>query len=181
MRRLVRDLTGVQERAERTLFGQALISAVIVIVLTTGIVWCLPDSVLKRKMQPVVEPLAMIAGLDQYWGVFAPNPPQRVDTIDVHVMFADGRDVVWNIPRGDPVVGQYSWYHWQKIKENLVRYPGIRASFCRWVAGEVAGSGATADRVRMVLRTVTLPPPGTSVPAVTSTTVLYDGTLTGAR
>jgi hypothetical protein len=171
----------VPERAERTLFGQAVISAVVVVALTTGIIWCLPDSTLKRKLQPVVSPVAMAAGLDQYWGVFAPNPPRQVETIEVHVMFPDGRDLVWSITRGDPLIGQYSWYHWQKLKENLVRYPGIRPSFCRWVAGEVAGSGLPPNRVVMVLRTVTLPPPGTTVAARSTSRVLYDGVLTGTR
>lgn len=175
VRRIVRGLTETQERAEHTFFGQGVISALIVIVLATGIVWCLPDSVIKRKLQPVVNPVAMAAGLDQYWGVFAPNPPRSVATVEVHVTTADGRDVLWTMPHGDPVIGQYSWYHWQKIKENLVRYPALRASFCRWVARDVVGSGAPATRVRMTVRTVTLPPPGTRVASKTTTGVLYDG------
>jgi len=181
VRRSVRALTGVQERAERTLFGQAVISALIVIVLATGIIWCLPDSTIKSRLQPVVTPIAVGSGLDQYWGVFAPNPPRQVENIDVHVTLASGRDVVWSVPHGDPVIGQYSWYHWQKLKEHLVHEPGIRASFCRWVARQVAESGDSAVRVRMLMYAVTLPPPGSSVLARRSTTVLYDGTATGLR
>jgi hypothetical protein len=182
VRRLVRNLGEVPERAERTLFGQAVISAVVVILLTTGVVWCLPGSILKRKLEPVVSPVAITVGLDQYWGVFAPNPPRQVETIEVHVMFPDGRDLLSRVaPRGEPLIGQYSWYHWQKLKENLVRNPGLRPSFCRWVARQVAGSGSAPNRVVMVLRTVTLPPPGTAVAAQTSATVLYDGMLTDNR
>ncbi len=181
VRRIARGLAEAQERAERTLLGQGVISVVVLVILLTAVIWCLPDSVLKRRLQPVVTPVAMAAGLDQYWGVFAPNPPRQVDTVDVEVTLAGGRQVVWNIPRGDPVVGQYSWYHWQKIKENLVRFPGIRADFCRWVARQVAGPHGQATHVRMVLHSATLPPPGTAVPSKTSTSVLYDEQLTSAR
>ena len=175
MRRIVAGLRQAQERSERTLFGQGVISALILVVLATGVIWCLPDSVLKQRLRPAVTPVALGLGLDQYWGVFAPNPPRQVDTISVVVTRSDGREIVWNIPHGDPLVGQYSWYHWQKIKENLLRTPSLRSPFARWVAGQVAPGSAA--KVRMIRHTVTLPPPGSSAQSRTSETVIYSAVL----
>jgi hypothetical protein len=179
VRRFVQGLAETQERAERTLFGQGVISGLIVIIFGTALVWCMPVSTIRNDLLPVINPVAMSVGLDQYWGVFAPNPPRQVDTVQVQVTMSDGTVQVWRSPHGDPVIGQFSWYHWQKLEENLVKYPGIRPAFCRWVAGQLAGGDVRATRVRMLRNTVTIPPPGSSAAPQTKTAVLYDAPLGG--
>lgn len=179
MRRFVPGLRQVQERLECTPFGQGLLSALILIILITAITWCVPDSALRRTIKSVVAPVAYATGLDQNWGVFAPDPPRRLEYVDVVVTLRSGREVIWNIPHGDPLVGQYATYHWHKIKENVVKNASLRPGLARWVARFVAGP-AGATRVRMVLRTVSLPPPGSSGAGVTGSTLLYDEKLPGS-
>jgi hypothetical protein len=179
MRRLVPGLRQAQERIERTPLGQGLLSALILIILITAVAWCVPDSALRRTVKSVASPVAYVAGLDQYWGVFAPDPPRRLEYVDVVVTLRSGRVVVWNIPHGDPVIGHYSTYHWHKLKENLVRVPSLRPALARWVARTVAGPAGGATRVRIVLRTVPLPPPGSSAAGATGSKLLYDEKLSG--
>jgi hypothetical protein len=179
VRRLGTGLRQAQERVERTSLGQGMLSALILIILITAVAWCVPDSALRRTVRSVVAPIAYATGLDQYWGVFSPDPPRRLEYVDVVVTLRDGRVVVWNIPHGDPVIGHYSTYHWHKLKENLVRAPSLQPGLARWVARSVAGPAGGATRVKIVLRTVSLPPPGSSVASVTGSKLLYDEKLSG--
>jgi hypothetical protein len=179
VRRLLAGWSQAQQRVERTPAGQSLISVVVVIILITGIAWVLPDSPIRRHLVAPAAPVALSAGLDQNWGVFAPDPPRVMQYLTFEVTFADGHEVRWDVPHGDPVFGQYSWYHWQKIKENMLKTPGLRPGFARWVANHVAGAGGRPVRVRMVLRSVSLPPPGSASTGRTSTRILYDEPLAG--
>jgi hypothetical protein len=179
VRRLLRDLSNVQERVERTPVGQGVISGLIVVVVLTGVVWNLPASTIKRQTMTVVYPIGIATGLGQSWEVFAPNPPRQNDHLEVVVTLAGGRDVVWNLPHGDPVVGHYSTERWHKLREYLMKTPSLRQTFARWVAEDVAGRQGDAVRVRIVVRSVTLPPPGSADVARTTVQVLYDETLAG--
>lgn len=170
-------LATVQATAEHTPAGRAVISTLIVIIVTTGVLWSVPDSAISRQAQPVLEPFGRAAGLDQHWGVFAPNPPSRVQHISVVVTQADGRDVVWNTPRWDPVVEQYWLSRWGKLQENVIRDPSLRPGFAHWAVSEVAGPAGGATRVRIELRTVPLSPPGGTVTPAASTEILYNEDL----
>lgn len=170
----------VQDRVERTLLGQGLLSGVIVVIVVSALYAEMPDSAIKSHLRPLVRPVAGVAGLDQYWGVFAPNPPRITDTIVVEVTTTGGQLRRWTVPDGDPVLGHYSSYHWQKLKENVVRDPGLRPGLAHWAASQVAGSDVVR-RVRIVRTVVTLPPPGSNVAATTRSSVLYDETIAGAR
>ena len=55
--------------------------------------------------------------------MYAPNPVRRLEVVEVHVTMADGSDRVWTLQRGDLVIGPFTWYRWQKLKEQLVREP----------------------------------------------------------
>jgi hypothetical protein len=153
----------------------------VVVVLIIGVVWSLPDAAFKRRLMPVLQPVASAAGLEQNWRMYAPEPLRRLEYVEVRVTMADGAQRVWTNPRGDRVVGAFSWYRWQKAKENLVRQPTSRVGLAHWVVHRLTGRDEHAVRVQMILRTELLPPPGADGPRTIGEEILYDETLTGKR
>ncbi len=153
----------------------------IVLMLTIGVVWSLPDAEIKRRLAPALQPLAVATGLEQDWRMYAPEPLSRMEFVEVRVTMTNGLQRVWTTPRGDRVVGPFVWYHWQKLKENVVRVPEIRAGLAHWVIRRVTGSSEHASRVQMIMRSESLPAPGTDGPGAVSEEILYDEILTGGR
>jgi hypothetical protein len=172
--------TTLQQRLEESLLGRALISAVVSVVLLVGIVGNLPDSAIKDAFTPALEPVAAAIGLDQRWQMYAPDPIRRLEFVDVHVTMSDGTDRVWSMREDHPVIGQFSWYHWQKLKEQVIRQEGIRAGISHWVVRQVTTASEYPVHVQMIFRAQDNPAPGQSGPMATAQEVLYDETLTGA-
>jgi hypothetical protein len=160
-------------------FKETLISAWIALVLLIGVVWNLPDAEIKRRLMPVLRPIASAAGLEQVWQMYAPEPIRRRETVDVVITMADGTQRTWSYRRGDPVLGPLAWYHWQKLKEQMVREEDIRAGIAHWVVRELAQPADQPVRVQMILRTEDLPPPGDDSPSPTATEPIYDERLVG--
>jgi hypothetical protein len=158
-----------------------VISCVVVVVLLIGVVWSLPDAEIKSGLTRVLQPVASATGLEQSWRMYSPEPLQRLEFLDVRVTMANGVQRVWTNPRGDRVVGAFEWYHWQKVKENVVHDPGSRVGVAHWVVHRLTGRSERAVRVQMILRTESLPPPGTNVSPVRGEEILYDENLTGGR
>lgn len=150
------------------------------VVLLTGVVWSLPDAEIKRRLTAVLQPVASAAGLEQSWQMYAPEPIRRLEFVEVRVTMADGRQRVWTNPRGDRVAGAFTWYRWQKLKENVVREPTLRAGLAHWVVHHLTGRSERPERVQMTLCTELLPPPGADGPRTVGNEILYDETLTGA-
>jgi hypothetical protein len=174
-------LSTLGRRFERSPVGEFLISVLVLVVLVIGVVWSMPDAAVKRLLTPGLQPVATATGLEQDWRMYAPEPLRRVEYVEVRVTMADGAQRAWTIPRGDRVVGAFAWYHWQKLKENLVREPGIRAGLAHWVVRQLARPTDHVVRVRMTLRASSLPPPGTNSPRTTESEILYDEIVTGAQ
>jgi hypothetical protein len=174
-------LSTLGQRFEGSRAGEAAISVLVVVVLLIGVVWSLPDAELKRRVAPVLQPVASATGLEQDWRVYAPEPLRRLEFVEVRVIMADGDQRVWTNPRGDRVVGAFAWYRWQKLKENLVRQPAIRAGVAHWVVHRLTGPSERAVRVQMLLRTELLPAPGSGGPITRGQEILYDEILTGRR
>ncbi|HEY9303863.1 MAG TPA: hypothetical protein VIO95_06200 [Mycobacterium sp.] len=171
----------IGQRFEASRLGEAVISCVVVVVLITGVVWSLPDADIKRRLTHVLQPVASAAGLEQSWRMYAPEPLQRLEFLEVRVTMANGVQRVWTNPRGDRVLGAFTWYHWQKVKENVVHDPASRAGVAHWVAHRLTGRSERAVRIQMILRTESLPAPGTNVSPVPGQEILYDENLTGGR
>jgi hypothetical protein len=169
----------LSQRFERTLAGEALISALVTSVLLIAVVWNLPDSDIKRSAQPVLQPLAISSGTDQVWAMYAPDPIRNVEILEVHVTMTDGSDRVWSFNQGERIIGQFHWYHWQKLKEQAIREPGIRAGLAMWVVRHITAPDERPARVQMVFRSEALWAPGVSRPAVIKQQTLYDAHLTG--
>lgn len=174
-------LSAIGRRFEVSPFGEVVMSGLAVLVLLIGVVWSLPDAEVTRRLTPVLQPLATATGLEQSWRMYAPDPPRRQELLEVRVTMAHGGRRVWTIPRGDRVVGAFAWYHWQKVKENVVQYPASRADVAHWIVHRLTGSSERAVRVQMILRTESLPPPGSHDSPTRGEEILYDETLTGGR
>jgi hypothetical protein len=174
-------LSTIGQRFERSRVGELVISVMVVLILTIGVVWSLPDAEIKRRLGPALQPLAVATGLEQDWRMYAPEPLARMEFVEVRVTMADGLRRVWTTPGGDRVLGPFAWYHWQKLKEYVVREPGIRAGLAHWVIRRVTGSSERAARVRMILRSESLPAPGTDSPGAVGEEILYDENLTGGQ
>ncbi|MCV7332977.1 hypothetical protein [Mycobacterium cookii] len=151
------------------------------LALTIGVVWSMPDAEFKRRLLPVLQPVAVATGLEQDWRMYAPEPLGRLEFVEVRVIMANGVQRVWTPPRGDRVLGAFTWYHWQKLKENLVREPTIRVDMAHWVVRQVTELTERAARVQMVLRTELLPAPGTDGPRTVTEEILYDEILAGGQ
>lgn len=169
----------IGQRFEGSSFGEAAISGLVVVILLSGVVWSLPDSEIKRQLTPALQPIASAAGLEQSWRMFAPEPQRRQEFLEVRVTMANGVQRVWTNPRGDRVVGAFAWYHWQKVKENVVQDPSSRAGVAHWVVHRLTGRAEHAVGVQMILRTRSLPAPGSSASTVVGEELLYNENLTG--
>jgi hypothetical protein len=169
----------VGQRFERSVVGEAAISALVSVVLLIGVVWNLPDSEVKRVVTPTLRPIASATGLEQIWQMYAPDPISRLEGVEVHVRMADAAERVWTIHKGDLVIGPFAWYRWQKLKENVVRAPEIRAGIAHWVVREITRPSERPVRVQMILRTEDLAPPGKDGPTTHNVETLYDEDLTG--
>lgn len=168
-----------QERFEQTRVGEIAISVLVALILIVAVAWSMPDSAIRRSAVPVVEPLAVTAGLDQAWYMFAPDPYRRLEVVEVRVETVDGEERVWSFPLGG-VLGQFTWYRWHKVKEQSVRRPEIRADVTRWAARRLLDPSDYPAQVSMVLRATDFVPPGVQEePAPPTTEVLYAETLAG--
>jgi hypothetical protein len=178
LRWIVKKLSTIQQQAEGSLVGEAVISGLVAVILIIGVVWNMPDAEIKRKIAPVVTPIALGTGLDQYWGMFSPNPPRRLETLEVHVTMSDGADRVWTFQRGERVIGVFSWYRWQKLTENAAwQQLDSRPGLAHWLARELAGPSERAVHVRMVLHTEMLPAPGSNGPRDANSETVYEEDL----
>jgi hypothetical protein len=147
----------LQQRFEESRVGKAVISGLLVIALLVCLAWNLPESPIKRAMQPVLEPVAVPTGLDQGYAMYAPDPTRRADTIEVHVKMADGQTKTWTTQPGQPGIGW--WDRWLVLRYNALLDANLRPQLARWVAREVTGPGERAVAVQMVLRSETLQAP----------------------
>jgi hypothetical protein len=174
-------LSTIGQRWERSRVGEFVISLMVVLVLTIGVLWSLPDAEIKRQLAPALQPLAVATGLEQDWRMYAPEPLERAEFVEVRVTMTNGVQRVWTAPGGDRLVGPFTWYHWQKLKENLVRVPAIRAGTAHWVIRRLTVGSERAARVQMILRAESLPAPGTDSPGAVAEEILYDEILTSRQ
>lgn len=169
----------LSKRFETSFLGEVVISVAVTAIVLIAVVWNLPDSEIRRSAMPTLTPLAATAGLEQIWSMYAPDPIRRTEILEVHVTMADGSDRVWTFQSGDYVGGPLFWYHWQKLKEQVIRQPDTRAGLADWVVHQQTGPDNHAVRVQVVFRAVDLVAPGQDTPPATSVETLYQRTLEG--
>ena len=158
---------------------EAVLSVIITVILLIGVVWNLPDSPIKRALAPLLRPVASSTGLQQNWQMYAPDPVATLEDLQVRVRMSDGRLRIWQWQPGNRLVGQFAWYHWQKLKEQVIRRPPSRKGIAHWVVRELTAPGEHPMLVLMVVRRQSLPPPGKSGPGATTLETLYRERLDG--
>jgi hypothetical protein len=153
----------MQERLESRDVGRALISGFLLITLVVVVALNLPVSELTRRLMPLANSYSSITGLEQGWGVFAPDPRRQILEWYARIEFSDGSVDIWR-PPDDPPMGSFGVHRWRKLMElYLMGYvPGwSRESTARYVARQVATEGREPSRVTFVKRVSSpLPPPG---------------------
>ena len=152
----------MQERLESSAVGRAAISVFAVATVVALAFWNLPDSEIKRKALKVVRPYVTALGLEQNWGVFAPDPRRETVELFARVEYADGSERTLKVPRGDPFIGEYWDYRWRKWYEwaRSDDYQHLWDPAARWFARVAADEGGTPVRVTLVRRWRQLLPPG---------------------
>jgi hypothetical protein len=154
---------------------EGAVGALLALIVLIAVVSNLPaGSSLKQSLSPVLTPIAMATGLEQYWSMYAPNPPQRLEELEVHVAMADGADRVWKLPLdNDPVVGVAVSHRWRKLRETLYSDARSRPALAHWVVDQVTGPAERAVGVQIIVRTERLPAPGQSGRGKTGVETLY--------
>ena len=124
----------------------------------------LPDSELRRQTIEVAGPYVNALGLDQNWGVFAPDPRREVIALEARVAYAGGGTARWRPPESGALVGAYRDYRWRKFLENAVsdRYRRLWRPTADFAVREVGRrrGGRRAVGVSLVRRFYELRPPG---------------------
>jgi hypothetical protein len=179
LRGRVRQLSTLAQRFEESRLGEYVISGLVAMIVLIGVAANLPESPIKRSIAPIVSPVAVPANIDWGWALFAPSVRTRVETIEVHVTMADGRDRVWTVKPRDRVIGTFASIHWKQLMSQAMVTPQIRAGIAQWVVREVTDPSEHPVRVAMVLRTENLPAPGEDGRGATAMKVLYQEDLAG--
>lgn len=152
------------EQFEHTSAGRAVLSGLLIVMFTIQFFWNLPDSELRDAGVGALRPVVLSAGLDQRWGVFAPNP-RRV-SLDFYaiVEYPDGSTLLWGIPKPDePFLEPYRTYRWRKWM-SWVRLDrnedDLWEPAARWIMGDMERAGQTPNRVTLVRKSYENPEPG---------------------
>lgn len=154
--------------------GEIAVSALVGVMVLVAIMGSIPNSAIKRTAAPVLTPIARASGLDQSWGVFAPNPPRIITELEVHVVMPNGDDRVWRLD-ADRSLPEYRW---RKLKEAVIKHKSLRRGFALWVVDHVTGENERAAHVLIIMQTESLPLPGQGEPKKVRK-VLYSGKLVG--
>jgi hypothetical protein len=152
-----------QSRIERSPFGRGVLSVLILITLVAIVAINLPNSDLRRLVMKPGRPYLNALGLDQAWGVFAPDPRRSSIDISAIVTYDDGRFAQWRLPRNGALFGSYTDYRWGKWEEFLIQ-PAVGSPLwlpaAEWAASQEARPGHAIKRVVLVERYRQLFPPG---------------------
>lgn len=175
----MKGVRSLQERFEASVVGRSVISVFVVVAVFSIIVINLPgSSPIRTRLLKKAQPFLNATGLDQGWGVFAPDPRRAVYGLHAVVEYDDGSSATWRFPTGDDLIGGYWDYRWRKWMEN-VNDDGngatLRKPAALWAAKETAHKGAHPIRVQLFRSIATLRPPGEKGkdPLPATETVIY--------
>lgn len=144
-----------------------LVSAFVVVHLGATVIWVLPGCPLKAWAFGAVRYYVVPLGLWQYWGMFCPDPPRGVPTLEAEVIDANGLRYGFAFPRQ----ADYSvWraiprYRHPKFAMNLMdNDPGLANHRVFAARHVVRRLGLPADAfpvdVQLVFQVRPCPPPG---------------------
>ena len=152
----------MQERLESSPAGRLLISAFLVVTVLALVAWNLPASELRRQALRPLAPYVRATGLDQNWGVFAPDPRRQTLDFYARITYADGTTGTWRPPSGNALIGAYRDYRWRKWYEWTTNdsYRHLWDPAAAFVARRERAAGREPVRVELVRRTSDLAAPG---------------------
>lgn len=156
-------LDRAQARFEQTTAGRAAISVFAVVTLAAILITFLPGgSALGERLTPRSQPYLNALGLDQNWGVFAPNPRSEVLDFYAEVRFENGERATWTQPGGDPIVGSLRYYRWRKFAEFVTsdEYQQYWKPTAALIARDMTSAGRRPVEVTLVRRTRPVGAPG---------------------
>ena len=159
------------------------ISALIVLVLLTLLATNAPDSAIKSSLVGVLRPVILVTGLDQRWGVFAPNPRIETSNVVARVERADGTVATYPLD-SSAGLSEYWNYRWRKYGEQLWTAPSAereRVAFARWVADQDRAAGHQPQRVTLLRITRPNLPPGPGPDTGPWSEVAFSTTTVGTR
>lgn len=144
----------LSERVERSSSGQLIISIAVVLVLLAQVLTHLPPSALDRALGPPANRIIRIFGIEQAWGVFAPDPRSTSLELEARVTFADGSATTWEVPEGPVVGANLRYYRWRKWLERIRSddFRGLWPATARWVASLYDDGPEPVVRVELVRR-----------------------------
>lgn len=153
-------------RLERSRRGRIAISVFIVILVGSLLVINAPATATKRGLMTVVGPVLSALGMEQGWGVFAPNPRRFSLDVEAHIQQVDGTQRIVPIESGRGL-DEYWTYRWQRWADRLATGPDNVAMwdpFCRYLADRDRADGGKPVRVALVNRRSDTMPPGDGPP-----------------
>ena len=156
-----RPWSRLQERLEASDVGRALISAFVIVTLVVIVAANLPLSELKLKLVRVAEPYIDAVGINQVWGVFAPDPRRQVVALLARIHYGDGSTGIWEPPAGWPFPDSYRDVRWRRWLDAAFREDFAEFT-AAWIARVEADKGRDPVQVDLVKRSYLLFPPGTS-------------------
>jgi len=155
---------GVLERLESSGAGRALISLFTLVTLVAVVATNLPgSSYLNKTLSKHTQPYLNAIGLDQNWGVFAPDPRRESIELEARITYPDGATETWRPPERDAVIGTYSDYRWRKLWENVIGDGGngaLSVQLALWVARERRKRREAPRSVTLFKRSSPNDPPG---------------------
>lgn len=149
-------------RLDETPRGRRVLTAFLLVTMVAIGVSVMPDSTIRTSAMGVVRPYLLATGLDQRWGVFAPNPRQDTSHLEARIDHADGTVTVWTAPPATGV-SEYWNYRWRKYAEQLWVERDRREerrALAAWVIDRERAEGREPVRVTLVRRTAESLPPG---------------------
>ncbi len=140
------------ERVEQSSLGQIVISGAIALALLATIGTHLPSSSVSRSVSERSNQLTHAMGIEQAWGVFAPDPRSTSLDLEALVTFADGSTDRWTMPDGDAFVGNLRYYRWRKWLERVRSddYSNIWDQTARWIARQYDDDDKPVVRVELI-------------------------------
>jgi hypothetical protein len=144
----------LSERVERSPIGQLLISGAIALALLATLGTHLPPSAVAQSVGERANQVMHVLGIEQAWGVFAPDPRSTSLAMEARVTFDDGSTAVWRPPSGDKVVSNLRYYRWRKWVERVRSddYSNTWDQTARWIADRYDDAPADVVRVDLVRR-----------------------------
>lgn len=154
-----RDEVPLEASPRRRLVLSLFIGATLLAVLSSFLPASAPGAIPVRA---ATQPYLLATGLDQTWGMFAPDPQRASTKVTALVTRAGGATVEYEVPssRGLDAYWDYRWMKYSDQFSLKKEYLAERWAFVRWVFAEDQRAGGRPERVTLVLTSTPLRPPG---------------------